>query len=145
MRIIFDTNIYLSALIFDNKPEQIIIDCFDNNDFTILLSQEIFDEIKDKFLNGRVQEIADKASRFLTMDKIEEFIDLIEKNTLVITTISKINICRDTKDNMFLELVKDGEANFLITGDKDLLVLKEFEGCKIMSVSEFINLSKISY
>ena len=142
MRIIFDTNIYLSALVFDNKPEQIIIDCFDNNDFTILLSQEIFDEIKGKFLNERVQEIAEKASRFLTMDKIKEYIDLIEKNTLVITTISKINICRDTKDNMFLELAKDGKANFLITGDKDLLVLKEFEGCKIMSVSEFINLYK---
>jgi len=142
MRIIFDTNIYLSALVFDNKPELIIIDCFDNNDFTILLSQEIFDEIKGKFLNGRVQEIAEKASRFLTMDKIKEFIDLIEKNTLVITTISKIHICRDTKDNMFLELVKDGKANFLISGDRDLLALKEFEGCKIMSVSEFINLYK---
>ena len=142
MRIVFDTNIYLSALVFDNKPELIIIDCFDNNDFTILLSQEIFDEIKGKFLNGRVQEIAEKASRFLTMDKIKEYIDLIEKNTLVITTISKIHICRDTKDNMFLELVKDGKANFLISGDKDLLALKEFEGCKIMSVSEFINLSK---
>lgn len=62
------------------------------------------------------------------MDKIEEYIDLIEKSSLVITIISKINVCRDTKDNMFLELVKEGKANFLITGDKGLLVLKEFEG-----------------
>ena len=62
------------------------------------------------------------------MDKIEEYIDLIEKSSLVITIISKINACRDTKDNMFLELAKDGKANFLITGDKDLLVLKELEG-----------------
>ena len=71
------------------------------------------------------------------MDKIEEYIDLIEKSSLVITIISKINVCRDTKDNMFLELAKDRKANFLITDGKGLLVLKEFEGCKIMSASDF--------
>ena len=51
---------------------------------------------------------------------------------------AEVNICRDPKDNFLLALSIDGNANFLITGDKDLLDLKKFGETKIISIAEFL-------
>jgi putative PIN family toxin of toxin-antitoxin system len=50
----------------------------------------------------------------------------------------QIKICRDEKDNKFLELAVNGNADFIITGDKDLLVLNPFRTIRIISPSLFI-------
>ena len=60
--------------------------------------------------------------------RIGEFID----------TKIKIAECRDPKDNKFLELAVAGNADCVITGDKDLLVLNPFRGIKIISPSDFL-------
>ena len=60
--------------------------------------------------------------------RIGEFIELAEK----------ITVCRDPKDNKFLELAVAGNADCLITGDKDLLILNPFRGIKIISPSDFL-------
>ncbi|MFN3803082.1 putative toxin-antitoxin system toxin component, PIN family [Belliella pelovolcani] len=52
---------------------------------------------------------------------------------------SKINECRDPKDNFLLSLSVDGKADFLVTGDSDLLVLGKIEKTKIVSWAEFIS------
>ena len=51
----------------------------------------------------------------------------------------KTDICRDKKDNFLLDLAGNGNADYLITGDEDLLVLKEFKGTKILNFREFDN------
>jgi predicted nucleic acid-binding protein len=61
---------------------------------------------------------------------IETYIDLVEVK-------SSIKICRDPKDNFLLALAKDGKANFLLTGDKDLLILEKFEKTKIITIAKF--------
>ncbi len=50
---------------------------------------------------------------------------------------SVVDVCRDTKDNFLLALAKDGNADFLITGDKDLLVLEKYENTQILTYREF--------
>jgi uncharacterized protein len=52
---------------------------------------------------------------------------------------SKINECRDPKDNFLLSLSIDGKADFLVTGDSDLLVLRKIENTQIVSWAEFIS------
>ena len=51
---------------------------------------------------------------------------------------SKVQVCRDTKDDFLLSLSKDGKAHFLITGDKDLLSLNRFRKTDIVTFSQFI-------
>ena len=65
----------------------------------------------------------------------EPFIDLIEVESVV-------NICRDIKDNFLLALAKDGNADYLLTGDKDLLVIKKFGKTKITTIVDFLELKK---
>jgi hypothetical protein len=55
----------------------------------------------------------------------------------LIEIASTVEICRDEKDNFLLALAKDSKADFLITGDKDLLVLNVFENTKILTFTEF--------
>lgn len=51
-----------------------------------------------------------------------------------------VTICRDRKDNFLLALARDAKADFLITRDGDLLTLKEFEGAKIVTLFEFVQI-----
>ena len=51
---------------------------------------------------------------------------------------STVDVCRDAKDNFLLALAKDGKASHLLTGDKDLLVLKNFGKTKILTISEYL-------
>jgi predicted nucleic acid-binding protein len=52
--------------------------------------------------------------------------------------VERIDLCRDEKDNKFLEVAINGKADYLITGDNDLLVLRPFQDVKIMTVNEFL-------
>ena len=61
----------------------------------------------------------------------------IEKEALFIESVVKISECRDPKDNKFLELAVAGNADCIVTGDKDLLVLNPYCGTKIISPANF--------
>lgn len=50
---------------------------------------------------------------------------------------SNVNLCRDPKDNFLLALAKDGKADYLLTGDNDLLVLEKMGKTNIIKVTEF--------
>jgi len=63
----------------------------------------------------------------------------MRKRMKMIEVKTKINICRDTKDNFLLELATDGKADFLITGDNDLLSLKKIEKTSILTIRDFLN------
>ena len=56
----------------------------------------------------------------------------------VVEPSSKFDVVRDKKDNKIIECAFDSQANFIVTGDPDLLVLKEFHGIKIVTAKEFL-------
>ncbi len=65
------------------------------------------------------------------------FISLAQNGVLV-ELISEVDVCRDPDDNHLLALCKDGKVDLLITGDKDLLVLKRFGKTRILAPADFI-------
>lgn len=56
----------------------------------------------------------------------------------MVDVVSKVNVCRDWKDNFLLALSKDAKADYLISGDKDLLDLRKFGKTKILTLTEFL-------
>lgn len=117
-RIVLDTNIFISTFLFGGKLEDFITKLLENHDlyFSRNLIEEVSSKLKEK---GASKEILD------------EFMIIVEHSILV-DVKSVVNICRDPKDNFILELARDSQADFLITGDKDLLELKQWEGTKII-------------
>ena len=68
----------------------------------------------------------------------DSIIDLIEEYGEIIKVKSKVDACRDKEDNFLLSLAKDGKSDYLITGDKDLLVIESFVKTKIISLTGFL-------
>jgi len=66
-------------------------------------------------------------------------IELFKTYGTQLDVVSNLAICRDPKDNFLLNLAIDGKADFLITGDNDLLVLKKIESTRIVTFAEYIN------
>ena len=67
----------------------------------------------------------------------EKLVSKLKRNAELVDVHSVVDACRDPKDNFLLALAKDGNADYLITGDLDLLTMKKFEKTKIVSLSDF--------
>ncbi|WP_295674158.1 putative toxin-antitoxin system toxin component, PIN family [uncultured Mucilaginibacter sp.] len=79
-----------------------------------------------------------KFDKYISNQKRQQEISAFERKSQLIKISSKISICRDPKDNKFLELAIDSGAACIITGDKDLLVLNPFEGIPILTAADFL-------
>ena len=128
-RVIIDTNLWISFLLTKDfsKFDSIIAD----NQITILFSEELIDEILE--VTQRV-----KFRKYFKLDDFESFLLKIKLRSAFIDVISVINKCRDSKDNFLLSLAIDGNATHLLTGDKDLLILKKFGQTKILTITEYL-------
>ena len=128
-RIIIDTNLWISFLITNNfaKLDEILF----SKHGILVFSQELLAE----FLEVAKRP---KFKRFFSTSDIEELLETIYEYADFVNVETEIKICRDPKDNFLLSLSVDGNADFLITGDKDLLELNKFGETKIISISDFL-------
>jgi putative PIN family toxin of toxin-antitoxin system len=99
-------------------------------EYCLLCSVQLFREL-DRAVNKPYP-----AKRILRAD-YENLVSRLRTNAEIVVVHSTVDICRDPKDNHLLALAKDGNADYLITGDDDLRVLKEFGKTKIMNLTEF--------
>ena len=127
MRIVVDTNVVISGLFFNGYPRQVLLAVVAGR-MDAFASQEITEEY-DRI----VQEMVNRAQGKLDVDVLARLIEHLK----IIETYSNISVCRDPKDDMFLECAKDAEALFVVSGDNDLLTLKEYEGIRIISARDF--------
>ena len=128
-RIIIDTNLWISFLLTSNFSK--IDTLVEDTGITLLFSQELIDEFIEVALRP-------KFKRYFSLDDIEELLTKVKKKAKFITVISKVDRCRDPKDNFLLALAQDGKATHLITGDQDLLILKKFGRTNILTMGEYI-------
>lgn len=83
----------------------------------------------------------EKFDRYLSHKQRERFLLAFVQSATLIEIDETINVCRDPKDNMLLELAVSGNADMIITGDTDLLALNPFRGIAILSPQAFLNVS----
>ena len=129
VRLIIDTNIWISFLISDKYQK--LDKALSHPKTTILFSIELLDEI------NRVATFP-KLKKYFSLNAVEEMLLNLEDYVELVKVKSKVEICRDPADNFLLALSKDGEADFLITGDQDLLDLEAFGTTKIISLTNFL-------
>lgn len=79
-----------------------------------------------------------KFKKYFTPNDLQELLLAISRRAYFIDVLSTVTVCRDPKDNFLLALAKDGKATHLITGDKDLLVLKRFGKTRILTLTEYL-------
>jgi putative PIN family toxin of toxin-antitoxin system len=130
-RIVIDTNVIVSALIFSKSTTmQAFREAKENG--LILISAEILSELIDVLSRQKID-------RYLSQEIREDFLASLARETELIIINETIDICRDLKDNKFLELAISGNATHIITGDKDLLELYPFRDILIVTPSQFLD------
>lgn len=132
-RIILDTNLWISYLI--------------SNKFLTIDSLIKQGRIKLIFSEASLQEFIEVAGRpkfekYFSPEDVEELLELFNYYGELATVTSVVEVCRDTKDNFLLALAKDSQADFLITGDKDLRELEQFTSTRILTFAEFEKIVK---
>jgi len=127
-QVVLDTNIYISAILFGGKPQQ-IIELARENKIKLLISEHILWEIREVLRN-----------KFNVPDAR---LNLIEHDILSLAKLVKVKssirkIKTHAADNAILACAVDGGGDVIISGDKHLLLLEEYEGIKIVLPSKFL-------
>lgn len=130
-RIIIDTNLWISFLITNNYEK--LDSLIDNKKIRLLFSKELIEEFI--VVTGRP-----KFQKFFLKSDIEKTLLVFETIGELVEIKSNVMDCRDLKDNFLLNLAIDGKADFLISGDKDLLILKNIGAAKIVTMANFLEL-----
>jgi putative PIN family toxin of toxin-antitoxin system len=128
--IIIDTNLWISYLISKNYIW--IDDLIFEKNFRLIFSRELIDEFIEVAQRP-------KFKKYFSKHDIEKLIELFDTYGIYCKVVSNINLCRDSKDNFLLSLAKDSKADYLLTGDGDLLDIKKIGKTKILAASEFLN------
>ncbi len=133
MIIVIDTNLYISALINDNSRKRL----------DVVLSNKTYDILVSDALLQELIEVANrpKFRKYASVVQTETFIQLMMERATFIDTTSEVKLSPDPKDDFLLVLCLDGEANYLLTGNKiDLLDLKSFHQTQIITLSTFLSI-----
>lgn len=132
MRVVLDTNIFVSILIRPGNTLRALTEIVDRQ-ATLLYSADSLAELLDVLRRG-------KFARFTSFDDTVELIASIVRNGEMIEVSRGTNRSRDADDDKFLSLAESGRADYLITGDKDLLVLQKAGSANIVMPAQFISL-----
>jgi putative PIN family toxin of toxin-antitoxin system len=130
LRCVFDTNTVVSAALFRGSvPEQALFLALRID--AILMSRELADELNDVLSRPRFDRYADRENR-------EEFLQDLVRQAESVEVTERVRACRDPKDDKILELAVNGNADFIVTGDDDLLVMNPFRNIEILRAAEFL-------
>ena len=129
MRIVIDTNVIASAIFFGGKPRKLI---------ELLMRHQLVAYASPEIINEYQETCDELVSRYpvkpllLPLNQIISVCRLIE-------THSKISVCCDPEDNKFIECAVDAGCIYIVSGDKDLLSIKEYDGIQIVTVADFLD------
>jgi hypothetical protein len=133
LRVIVDTNLWISFLIGKELSElrPLIV----NHQIQLLVCPQLLEEIQ--LVASR-----DKMRKYFPMEHVRELVALIKWLAEEFVIESVHPVCPDPKDDFLFALAKAGKADFLVTGDKELLQLGTVATVQVVSASEFIKLFK---
>lgn len=129
-RFVADNNVLISNLLFyQSVPARALRLALEQG--IMLTSQAALDELTSVLSRPKFDTYVSLADR-------SEFIRKILRISVMVEIIRRVQICRDPKDDKFLEIAVNGEADLILTGDKDLLVLNPFENTTIITPRDFL-------
>lgn len=128
--VVFDTNTLISAaLLPESTPRKAFNKAFQTG--AVVCSDPCFSELSAVLLRPKFR-------KYITEGEVQFFLSAFASSVIWTPISYSTSDCRDEKDNKFLELAISAKAHFLVTGDNDLLVLHPYQGCQIVTASDFL-------
>ena len=129
IKIVVDTNLWISFLM-SLPTERRLKRLFLSGKIVFLFSRTLFNELETTAKRRKFR-------RYFEASHADDLLQMLIEIVEIVDVHSVVGICRDPKDNFLLALAKDGSADYLITGDSDLLTLEKLEKTKIVTLSAF--------
>jgi len=128
LTVVLDSSVWISALQFDGIPSRVLLRAatVDTILFCAQIEEEVLRTMLAKF-NRPPSQIKPRLTAFL------------ETAEWITVTGTVTGVCRDPNDDFLLECAIKGHAGFIVTGDKDLLSIKTFEGTRILTPREYLD------
>ena len=132
LQVVIDTNVWISGLVFGGNPEK-IIRRFIEGQLIVITAEELLSELRRKI-----------TQRFPLYEPQLALLEASIREDAILVRLGSIQISasRDTDDNKFIETAVIGDAQYIISGDKDLLTIGEYDGVQILKPFEFLELSQ---
>lgn len=128
MKVVIDTNIFVSAVLRDRNPEAVILWVIGQPDWEWLVSAEIIQEYK---------EVLHRPKFSFPPETLKKWETLLDRDTQLMDVNEQVNFPRDQKDAKFLACALANDADYLITGDADFSEAHKIANVTILSVSQF--------
>lgn len=127
MNVVIDTNVVISGLFFGGYPRKVIESVIEDLCIAYASSSIIIE------YNKVIQRIVIDKKNQIDISLYDDYLAKIE----IIPSEAKVEISRDIDDNKFIECAMDSNSLYVISGDQDLLVIKEYKGIQIITAKEF--------
>ena len=132
MKVVLDTNILIFALIKAGKPRELFFRLVKEK--ALILSNSILDEFLEIADDPRIRKYASERETTVFLNSLGDGAEIVQIN-------SKFKAVKeDPDDDIILRTAYDGKANYIVSGDKHLLSMKEFKEIKIVTVDEMLEL-----
>ncbi len=129
--VVIDTNILISALVGHGKPRRLVLRLLEEQ--TVVSSMEMLAELADVLSRGKSTEV--KSSQ------VKSFLSIFASRAVVVTIKQRFKtVEEDPDDDIVLSTAYEGDARYVVSGDKHLLKLKEFRGIKIVTAKDMFEL-----
>jgi putative PIN family toxin of toxin-antitoxin system len=130
LRIVIDTNVLVSAIIDNGKPRRLALKLLEEQ--TVVLSRQMLAELSDVITRDKFTVKSSQVNRFLS---------ILMRNSKIVTDNPRFTvISEDSDDDVILNTAYTGKADYIVTGDKHLLVLKKFKKTKIVNVTQMLEI-----
>ena len=133
MRIVVDTNVLVSGILFGGRPADLIR----------LVLMRAVSAVATQAIIDEYQSTMDYLMRKYNGRGLSFPLKSICSAMEIIPAQSQVHVCRDPDDDKFVSCAIDGQCYYIVSGDKDLLTLKEYSDVKIVTVSVFFELLKM--
>ena len=133
-RVIVDTNCWISFLI--GRKLSSLVSLLSDDRIDLVLCDELLEEIREVTQRPRF-------ARYFPLEEVESLLSFLRLKGILFEQSQDIHICRDEEDDYLLALAVEAKAHYLVTGDKDLLVIKKITSCRIVDVKTFEEEMKI--
>lgn len=133
-RFVFDTNVILSAVLLPTSKPRKAFDKARRNG-VLLVSEEVIEELNDVFRRDEFEKYTTEALRV-------EFLAALLRDAELVQITESVTESRDARDDKFLSLAVSGNADCIVSGDKDLLTLESIQNIPIRTPSQFLDLNE---
>ena len=130
MRVVLDTNVFISGIFWQGNACAAIIEAWKNKGFTLVFSHAMLEEFVRVLRSFKIQ-----------MDEklIEEWQQMIIENSIIVEPVNKLDIVPfDPSDNKFFEAAVAGNAQYIVSQDRHLLQIQKYQNIQVLTLPEFL-------